>query len=140
MAEVKARWLGDMKFLGIDAEKHTILMDASVDAGGEGLGFKPSQLLLVGLAGCTGVDVVNILRKGRYQLTGLEMIVTGQQAADPPWTYEQIHVEYVVKGKGLKEEAVSRAIELSETKYCSVGATISGKAKITTSFRIIEEG
>ncbi len=139
MSEVRARWLGGLKFLGIDADKHTVLMDPSVESGGEGLGLKPSQLLLVGLAGCTGVDIVNILRKGRHQLTGLETIVTGTQAAEPPWTFQQIHVEYVVRGKGLSEQAVARAIELSETKYCSVGATISGKAKITTSYRIVEE-
>lgn len=139
MPEVRARWLGDMKFLGIDSDKHALLMEPSVEGGGEGLGFKPSQLLLIGLAGCTGVDVVNILRKARHQLTGLEMIATGEQAKDPPWTYERIHVEYIVRGKGLREEAVARAIELSETKYCSVAATISGKATITTSFRIIEE-
>ncbi len=135
MSEVRVQWLGGSKYLGIDAAKHTLIMDTSSDS----LGFKPSQLLPIALAGCTGVDVVDILRKGRYNLTGLEIVATSSQAADPPWTFEEIHVEYVVRGRGLKEEAVARAIELSETKYCSVGATLSGKAKITSSFRIVEE-
>lgn len=139
MAEIRAKWLGGMKFLGIDADKHTVLMEPSPESGGEGLGFKPSQLLLVGLAGCTGVDVVNILQKGRYHLSGLEIVVSGEQAKDPPWTFERIHIEYIVRGIGLREEAVARAIELSETKYCSVAATVSGKAQISTSFSIVQE-
>jgi putative redox protein len=135
VSEVRVRWLEGLKFLGSDAEKHSVLMDGSSD----GLGFRPSQLLPIALAGCTGVDIVDILRKGHQQVTGLEIVATSSQAADPPWTFEEIHVEYVVRGRGLKEGTVARAIELSETKYCSVGATLSGKAKITSSFKIIEE-
>jgi putative redox protein len=101
--------------------------------------MSPSQLLLVGLGGCTGYDVVNILQKKRQQLTGLEVTVTGEQDSDPPWTYRKIHIQYVVRGKGLREKAVQSAIELSEQKYCSVAATVRGVAEVTYDYTIVEE-
>ncbi|MBI2305172.1 MAG: OsmC family protein [Chloroflexi bacterium] len=131
MKEVTARWVSDQKFMATDSAGHSIVMD--------GEGFSPSELLLAALAGCTGIDVISILKKQRQQVTGLEIKATGSQLPDPPWTYQEIHVEYTVRGHHLKESAVTRAIELSETKYCSVGSTISGRAKIITSYRIVEE-
>ena len=101
-------------------------------------GFMPGEMLLTSLAGCSGIDVVNILRKARQKATGLSIRVKGVQQPDPPWSWEEIDLEYVVNGKDIDPTAVERAIRLSETKYCSVGATLSGKARITSSFRIEE--
>jgi putative redox protein len=96
------------------------------------------ELLLIGLAGCTAMDVVSILQKKRQPLTGLQTKVTAERAEEHPRVYTKIHVEYVVTGKGVKPEAVERAIELSETKYCSAMATLRHTAEITSSYRILE--
>ncbi|MFL7794796.1 MAG: OsmC family protein [Anaerolineae bacterium] len=101
-------------------------------------GPRPMELLLVGLAGCTSMDVVSILQKKRQPFTGLQTKVTAERAEEHPKVYTKIHVEYVVTGKGVKAEAVERAIELSETKYCSAMAMLRQTAEITTSYRIVE--
>jgi len=93
----------------------------------------------VALASCSSVDVVEIMAKKRQPLESLEVSVSAEQDSDPPWTFRKIHLTYTVKGKGLQEADIARAIELSETKYCSVASTIRGVAEITTSFEIIPE-
>ena len=95
--------------------------------------------LLMALGGCTSVDVVGILRKKRQQLTGLTVRVSGEQDADPPWTFRRIHVEYEVRGRDLRPRAVEQAVALSEEKYCSVRATLEGKVELTREIRIVEE-
>jgi putative redox protein len=138
-SEVRARWVGGRQFVGIDEGGQAIVIDASVEGGGQGEGFRPANLLLAALAGCTGYDVVNILEKQRQRLSALEVRVRGIQQPDPPWTFTDIHVEYLLRGQELDPQRVERAIKLSEESYCSVAATIGGRARLTTSFRI-EEG
>jgi putative redox protein len=135
--QVSVKWLDKRRFVGTDSTKHSVVMSSQDEE--NGVGMSPSQLLLVGLGGCTGYDVVDILLKRRQQLTGLEIVVTGEQDADPPWTYRKIHVHYVVRGKGLREKAVRHAIALSEEKYCSVAATVRGVAEITQDYTIVED-
>jgi putative redox protein len=107
----------------------------------EDVGMKPSELLLVALAGCSAFDVVDILQKKRLRLMGLEVKVDGEQDPEPPWAFRKIRLEYVVRGSSIPEKAVAQAIELSEQKYCSVMATISGVAEVSSRFRIeAEEG
>ena len=134
---VHVTWVQKRQFVGTDQSKHSVVMSSQDKENGTGM--SPSQLLLVALAGCTGYDVVDILQKKRQHLTGLEVVVTGEQDADPPWTYRKIHVHYVVRGKDLREKAVRDAIELSEEKYCSVAATVRGVAQITQEYTIVEE-
>jgi putative redox protein len=100
--------------------------------------MKPSELLLVALSSCTAVDVVEILEKKKVKIQSLEIEASGEQDADPPWTFRKIHVHYRVSGEGLTEKALAQAIELSETKYCSVASTIRGVADITTSYEITQ--
>jgi putative redox protein len=97
------------------------------------------ELLLISLCGCTAMDVVSILQKKRQPFTGLQVKASAERAEEHPKVYTQIHLEYVVKGKGVEPQAVERAIELSETKYCSAAAMLSKAAQITTSYRIEEE-
>jgi putative redox protein len=138
MADVEVTWVQGDQFIGSGSGGHSIVMDAP--AGRTAWqGFKPSELLLVALGGCTGVDVVDILRKKRQRISGMQMRVHGEQDADPPWTFRRINVHYEVRGTGISEAAVRRAIELSEQKYCSVAATIGGVATLTSSYRIVEE-
>ena len=134
---VRVTWAQKRQFVGTDGSKHSVVMSSQDEENGTGM--SPSQLLLVGLGGCTGYDVVDILLKRRQQLTGLEIVVTGEQDADPPWTYRKIHIHYVVHGRGLREKAVRHAIALSEEKYCSVAATVRGVAEITQDYTIVEE-
>jgi len=128
---IKVKWIDGLRFVASDDKDHSIVMDVSKEHGGEGSGFGPMQLLLAAFGGCTGIDVVEVLRKQRQKLEGLEITVSGERVSEPPRVYDKVHVEYKLKGKDLQEEAVKRATQLSQDKYCSVGATLKGKAKIT---------
>ena len=127
MAEANVRWTGGRTFIGVDSTKHAVLMSSPQ----EGIGMKASELLLVALATCSSYDVVSILEKRKINLTRLEVAVTGEQQADPPWPYTKIHMTYTLAGEGLTEASAKKAIELSESKYCSVAATLRGVAEIT---------
>lgn len=139
MPEAKVTLVNDMEFKGTSGSGHQLTMDADDVSGGKERGFRPMELLLVGFGGCTGMDVISILRKKRQDVTGLEINVKGDKAEDYPKVYRDVHIEYVVKGRGVQKEAVERAISLSLDKYCSVGATLGKTAKITHSFRIVDE-
>ena len=139
MPEAKVTLVNNMVFNGISGSGHQLTMDADDASGGTNKGFRPMELLLVGFGGCTGMDVISILRKKRQNVTSLEMNVKGEKAGDYPKVYRDVHIEYVVRGKGVQNEAVERAIALSLDKYCSVGATLAKAGTITHSYRIIEE-
>lgn len=133
MANAIVRWIRSKQFIGIDSTNHSVVLSTP----DEGVGMKPSELLLVALASCTAVDVVEILAKKRLTLESLEISASGEQDQDPPWTFRKIHLLYRLKGCDLTEKEVQKAIALSEEKYCSVSATLRGVAQITTSFELI---
>lgn len=137
MSEVTVTWVEKQQYVGTDSVKHAIVMSAQNDE--NKTGAKPSDLLLLALGGCAGVDLIEILQKQRQKVIGLQMHIAGEQNADPPWAYNRIHMEIVVRGAGLSAAAVERAIDLAVNKYCSVAATIRPTAPITTSFRLVEE-
>jgi putative redox protein len=133
---VKVKWLDGLRFVANDDKGHSIVIDSSKEHGGEGSAFTPMQLLLVALGSCTGVDVVNILQKQRQKLTGFEIVVSGERVSEYPRVYGKVHVEYKLKGENLRDKAVRTAIQLSEDKYCSVGATIGKTAKMSHSYSV----
>ena len=135
MASANVRWVSGKQFVGTDSTKHSVVLSTP----DEGVGMKPSELLLVALASCTAVDVVEILAKKRTPLSSLEIQTTAVQEDDAPWTFRKFHLKYIVKGKGLTQKSVAKAIELSEEKYCSVAATVRGVAEVTTEFEILPE-
>lgn len=139
MLKAKIRYNGGLQFVGEADSKHAVVMDGGEEFGGRDSGARPMELLLMGIGGCSGMDIVSILKKKRERLTGLEISVSGEMAEDYPHKYTQIGIEYVVKGKGLSDEAVKRAVQLSMDKYCSVKAALEGPAKITYSYKIVEE-
>jgi putative redox protein len=139
MVEAKVTLVQDMRFDGKATSGHTLTMDADDASGGHNAGFRPMELLLVGFGGCSGMDVISILRKKRQPVAGLEINVAGEMTDEYPKIYRKIHIEYVVKGKGVGKEAVERAIQLSLDKYCSVGATLGKAGTISHSYKIIEE-
>jgi len=138
MVEAKVNLVSDMEFVGRNESGHTLIMDAEEASGGHNKGFRPTDLLLVGFGGCSGMDVISILRKKRQPVTGLEINVKGEKTDSFPKFYKQIHIEYIVKGRGVVKEAVERAIALSLDKYCSVGATLAKAGTITHSYKIVE--
>lgn len=95
-------------------------------------------MLLVSVAGCTAADVISILKKKRQIVTDYNIEITGERAADHPRKFISFHVHHIVYGRGVSAKAVEDAIELSDTKYCSVAATVRPTAEITTSYEIIE--
>jgi putative redox protein len=139
MVEAKVTLLNNMQFTGTASSGHTLIMDAEDVSGGHNTGFRPMELLLVGFGGCSGMDVISILRKKKQQVSGLEINVKGEKSDSAPKIYKEVHIEYVVKGKGVGKMAVERAIALSLEKYCSVGATLAKSGTITHSYRIVEE-
>jgi putative redox protein len=138
MGEVSVTWVQGKQFVSSGSGGHSIVLDAP-DGRETWQGFKPSELLLVALAGCTAVDTIEILHKKRQAVSGLSIRVQGEQQADPPWAFTAIHLHYEVRGRQVDAQAVERAIELSQTKYCSVAATVRGVATIQTSFTILED-
>ena len=133
MGTATVKWIGGKQFVGIDSTCHSVVLSTP----DEGVGIKPSDLLLIAIASCSAVDVVEILTKKRMTLTCLEISSTGEQDADAPWTYRKIHLHFSLRGHNLTGAAVEQAIQLAEEKYCSVAATIRGTTQITTDFEIL---
>lgn len=132
----RLQWVpGGQRFVSTDSTGHSVVMSTAK----ENMGMKPSELILSALAGCSSVDVVDILAKKRTPISHLEVHVTSEQDKDPPWTFRKIFMKFILKGDGLTEKDVAQAIELSEQKYCSVAATLRGVAEIITSFEILED-
>ncbi|HLB25776.1 MAG TPA: OsmC family protein [Nitrospirota bacterium] len=140
-AAATVRLVDGMQFVGESGTGHAFVMDAAEKVGGHNTGPRPMELLLIALGGCTGMDVVSILRKKKLEVRSLTMNVKGNWVAGEsyPKYFETIELEYVVTGKGLTEDAVKRAAELSGEKYCSVMANLRGVSKVITSYKIINE-
>jgi putative redox protein len=136
---VRVRWSGKRQFVGWDKAGHGVVMDAPAAYGGEGTGARPLEVFLYGLAACTAMDVVSVLEKKRQHFTGLEIEVEATQREDEyPKIYTRIEMVYIVSGHGVSPDAVARAIELSEEKYCSVRGMLGPQVEIVTSYRIDE--
>jgi len=139
MSNAKITFVNGMQFVGSADSGHAIVMDADASVGGNNTGARPMELLLIGLGGCSGMDVISILKKKKQDIRSLEISVRGEKAESHPKRFTDIVIEYMVKGRNLSEEAVKKAIELSMEKYCSVKATLEGSAKISFSYKIVEE-
>jgi putative redox protein len=139
LVKAKLTYTKGLQFVGEAGSGHAIVLDGDSVVGGHNSGLRPMELLLIGLGGCSGMDVVSILRKKKENLTALEIDVRGRKSKEYPQKYTDVDIEFVVRGKKLSEDAVRRAIELSMDKYCSVKATLEGTAVINFNYRIIEE-
>ena len=124
-------------FTGHADSGHNVVMDGPEHVGGSDSAPRPSELLLLSLAGCTGMDVVSILRKKRQSVTSLQVSVSGDQPDEYPAAFRTLKVTYTIRGENIDPEAVRRAIELSEEKYCSVGATLKEEVQINSDFEIV---
>ncbi len=136
--DAKVVWKGRMSFDGSADSGFTLPLGTRQDVGGDNDGFKPMELLLVGLAGCTAMDVISILAKKRQDVTDFSVSVQGEQAEEHPRVFTRIYIEYVVTGRGVDIAAVERAVELSETKYCSAQAMLNKSAEIVHSIKLLD--
>lgn len=139
MVTAKLNWTGGKRFEGTSAFGHPIVTDTTKAAGGEESGYKPSELLLYAVAGCTGVDIVGILQKQRQELTSLEVEVIGTQPDDYPKPYHAVAITYRARGRNLDPRKVAQAVELSMTKYCMVSLTVKQETRVTTTIEILPE-
>lgn len=121
---------------GVSESGHRVTMDGPEEAGGTNAGFRPMELMLLGLGFCMGYDMVLILRRMRKEVTGYQIHLTGQRAEDPPSVYTEVTLEHVITGKGISKAAVERAIDLAENKYCSASAMFSKTATLINRYRI----
>jgi len=137
--KVKVQWIEGRSFLGESGSGHGVLMDTAADLGGRNLGPRPMEMLLLGMGGCTGIDVVMMLQKMREKVSGCAMELEAERAGEEPKIFTKIKVTYVVTGKGIKPANVERAIQLSAEKYCSASIMLGKTAEITHDFRIVEE-
>ena len=135
---VTVKWAGKMTFIGEASTGNCLTMDAGAGNGGLGMGHSPMEILLMGAGGCASIDVVMILEKGRNEITDCSVKVSGNRADEMPKVYTDIHMHFVVTGKGLKDSVVERAVNLSMEKYCSASAMLAASAKLTYDFEVVE--
>lgn len=133
------RWMKDAQFIAQSESGHTLIIDGPPDHGGKNLGARPMEMVLMGLGGCTSIDVIDILKKSRQDVTDCVTQLTAERASTIPAVFTKIHIHFVVTGKALKARQVERAIELSATKYCSATLMLQrGGVEVTHDFEIIE--
>jgi putative redox protein len=126
-------------FVGKTDSNHWITMDGPENFYGSNAGIRPKELILLSIAGCTGSDVIAILQKKKVDLKGFEINIKAEQQEEHPQVFTKIHLEFMFYGNNIAEKDVERAIELSQTKYCSVTVMLQKSVEITHSFKIISE-
>ena len=133
-----ATWDTGMRFDVETGTKHHIILDSSVEGGGEDSGARPMELLLVALASCSGMDIVSILRKKRQDVKVYEVFVHGARTDTYPQIFTEITVEHVLTGHDISPTATQQAIDLTEERYCGVGAMLGATARVTYTFKLVE--
>lgn len=135
--QANVRWTTDMQFLGVSGSGHSVVLDTAPANGGTDTGPTPMEFVLIALAGCTGMDVVSLLRKMRVPFTGFEIKVRGERREEHPRIFTRIDIEYVIYADPASEPAVRRAIELSQERYCSVAALLRPACPINHTYKIV---
>ena len=135
---ISVNWVDGLLMVGKSDSGHTITMDGPPESGGENLGVRPMEMLLLGVAGCTMIDVVTTLKKMRQDLSHLETKINAERASEHPKVFTDIHIQFILKGQNLDEKKVDKAITLSAEKYCSASIMLGETATITHDFEVIE--
>ena len=130
------KWLDNMSFVGESESGHSVVMDGPP---GRNLGVRPMEMVLLGMGGCTAFDVVMILQRQRQSISDCHVELSAERADEAPKVFTKIHVHYVVKGSGLDEKKVARAVDMTAEKYCSVSIMLAKSVDVTHDFEIIEE-
>jgi putative redox protein len=134
--QAKVIWSQRLSFSGTADTGFSLPLGAKPQVGGDNDGFRPMELIALGMAGCTAMDVISILQKKRQEITSFEVIVNGQRADEHPRVFTHIDIEYRIRGVDVDEAAVKRAIELSETKYCPAQAMLGDVVPIELKYTI----
>lgn len=137
--KVEVDWKGGKAFEAIADSGHKVMMDASPAVGGENRGSRPMELLLMGLGGCSSIDVTMMLEKSRQNVSDCKAVIEAERADAVPAVFTSIHVHFIVTGKRLSDKHVERAVKLSAEKYCSASIMLAKAVEITHDFEIIEE-
>ena len=132
----RIKWLDHMSFVGEASSGHSVVMDGSPEHGGRNMGPRPMEMILLGLGGCTSFDIVRILQKSRVNIEDCIVEVEAQRADDVPAVFTKIHVHYIVKGAGLQDKHVKRAVELTSEKYCSVSMMLKESVELSYDYEI----
>jgi putative redox protein len=132
-------WKGNVSFLAESGSGHSVLMDGAPEAGGQNLGPRPMEMLLMGLGGCTAFDVVMILKKARQDITDCVVEIVAQRATTDPKVFTHIHLHFIITGHNVKTQQVERAIHLSAEKYCSASMMLKQTVDINHDFEIIND-
>ena len=135
---ISVNWVDGLLMVGKSDSGHTITMDGPPESGGENLGVRPMEMLLLGVAGCTMIDVVTTLKKMRQDLSHLETKINAERATDHPKVFTDIHIQFILKGQNLDPKKVDKAITLSAEKYCSASIMLGETATITHDFEVVE--
>ncbi len=131
--------IGTLAFEASTDSGHTVIMDSSPDVGGENKGPRPMEMLLMGVGGCSSIDVLLILQKARQQVTDCKVEVTAERADEDPKVFTDIHLHFIITGTALKEKQVQRALQLSAEKYCSASIMLGKTARMSHDYEIIED-
>lgn len=134
----KVKWLDHMTLVGESSSGHALVMDAAPEVGGRNLGARPMEMVLLGLGGCTAIDVVSILKKARQPVTGCEVQLEATRSDGVPRVFTAIALRYRVSGSDLSEKQVSRAVSLSSEKYCSVSRMLEPTVQLRHSYEIVD--
>lgn len=137
--KARVKWVEDVTFVGESGSGHAVVMDGPPEHGGRDLGVRPMEMLLLGMGGCTAFDVLHILKKARQAVTDCVVELDAQRSDEDPKVFTKIHAHFRIKGTGLKEARVKRAVELSAEKYCSASIMLGAMAEITHDYVIEEE-
>jgi putative redox protein len=137
--DVRIKWVDGMMFLGESESGHAVVMDGPPEIGGNNMGVRPMEMLLLGMGGCTSVDVMQILQKGRQNITDCVAEISAERVETIPKVFSKIHVHFVITGKDLKEAVVARAVKLSAEKYCSASIMLEKAVEISHDFEIVEQ-
>jgi putative redox protein len=137
--KARVKWLDNMSFVGESGSGHSVVMDGAPDSGGRDLAPRPMEMVLMGMGGCTAFDVVLILQRARQPIDDCIVEISAERAEEVPRVFTSIHVHYIVKGRGLSEKQVEKAIKLTAEKYCSVSIMLAATVDITHDFEIVEE-
>ncbi|MBF0138366.1 MAG: OsmC family protein [Magnetococcales bacterium] len=133
----RVKLIEGIQMLGESGSRHTVVMDGAESVGGRDMGIRPMELFLIGLGGCTSIDVLQILRKGRHDVQDLDVAIRGVRAEEDPKVFLTIKVHFKILGRNIPTQAVERAIRLSEEKYCSASIMLGKTATIETSYEIV---
>ncbi len=138
MMKARVKWVQDAMFIAESGSGHAVVIDGPPEGGGRNLGVRPMEMLLMGTGGCTAYDVVHILRKSRQPVEDCVVEIEAQRAEQEPRVFTHIHIHFIVTGRGLKDSAVKRAVDLTAEKYCSASIMLGKVVDITHDYEVVD--